>query len=447
MTEKAKKPTATSIKHEVNKLIKQGLSADSIKYRIRNDIPQDFIDDHMLFGIIDDTILEHPNYELIQSIMHSELAINQEDKSGKIHCFLPEKRKEFLINKEHVSSLFHKFDYSANVKYCMFHYRPDKMCKFFNEDGQWYYNLFQPPFWMENYFYDDKPIPTAELPEIYQRYFMHFTNHHKPSYDYVLDWLANSLRDRNYCILTAIANQGVGKGVMGEIMRVMWGSNFDSMNGERFNKEFNGKIKNKRAFFIDELKINSTDQEDRIKVLINDFVEVEDKNVSAETIRNYASIYVASNNMDAIRLRGDDRRFSIIEMSDKKLIEVFSSDEISSLLDRENVLLLARYLWHRPINKEQIMKVFVTERTEQIRQSSLRHWEEFFIEEICYEKSGEVVKLSDMSDLIENNFGSRFRPAKAAFQKLQELYPDRFKVVRKRENDRRIWSIEFGENK
>jgi hypothetical protein len=52
--------------------------------------------------------------------------------------------------------------------------------------------------------------------------------------------------------------------------------------------------------------------------------------------------------MDAVKLSADDRRFSIVCLTEKKLIEVMRSDEIKALTMPENIDKLARYLYYRP---------------------------------------------------------------------------------------------------
>jgi len=456
MTDKVKKNwTIPQIKKEINSLVKFGTSEHSIQTIVRSKVPESFMDSGMLSTLVIDTLDEHPNFNLIQKIYNSKLSINKQSDDNKIFYFDPDTMKEDSVSKSHINTLFSKFDFSSKVSFCDFEYNPEVFKKHFTVDGVKKYNLFNPPFWLAKYFYYGIEVENSSMPELFDRYLKHFTNDHDESYEYVLDWLAYSLRHRNNCILTAIGNQGTGKGVLGEIIRRLWCSddkfdskymnnNFDSIMGSAFKKEFNGFLENKRVFYIDEIMINSVDQEDRVKVLVNDFISVEKKGEDAKTIKNFASIYVSSNNLDSIRLRADDRRFSILEMSSDNLLTKFTKREIEDqMMCVDNIRKFGQYLWSREVDPKKMQKVFVTERTKSVREASLREWEEYFIETICEDNKGKRLLITEVSDLIENNFGSKFRPSRAALGKLNQLYPNEFKIHRPAINGKRRYCVDF----
>ena len=454
-----KKYTAPVVKKEINSLVKFGVSSEEIDRILKAKVPVDQIPTSILNNLILDTIDEHPNYDFIQQLMNAQLIMDKQSDDNKIYFFNKDLKKIDHTTRSKITSLMTKFDFTSNVHYCNFEYNPEVYKKVFKDEYKTqYYNLYNPPFWMQCKFYEGEEIPNAKLPEIYQRYLKHFTNNHKESYEYVLDWLANGLHRRNFCILTAIGNQGTGKGVLGQIMKRLWsptedfadkknvGENYDEVKGSSFKKEFNGFLENKRMFYIDEIKIESVDQEDRVKVLVNDYISVEKKGEDARTIKNYASIYVSSNNFDAIRLRADDRRFSVLEMSSKSLLSVFTLEEImTGLYDPNNIRLLGQYLWNRKVDPMKMTKVFVTERTKRVREASLKEWEEYFIESICEEQKGKKITVTEASDLITDNFGPKFRPSRKALKKLEELYPNKFRVYKPaaEPGKSRLWHVEF----
>lgn len=449
-----------AVKKEVLSLVKFGQNENSIRSIMRGKVPTDVYDDDMLDLLISDTLEDHPNFDLMQNIVTSKLAVNKQSDDNLVYFFNTSTRKEDFMKTSKLNQMFTKFDFASKVHFCDFEYNPEVFNKFFKVDGVQKYNLFNPPFWMADYFFEGTEIPKSEMPEVYDRYLKHFTNNHAESYEYVLDWMANSLRRRNQCILTAIGNQGTGKGVLGEIMRRLWcpdsnfknhmADNFDGKKGSDFKKEFNGFLENKKVFYIDEITINNIDQEDRVKVLVNDFIDIEKKGEDSKTIQNYASIYCSSNSMNAIRLRADDRRFSVLEMSSDNLNTIFTDKEIKmKIFSAENIKALGQYLWHRVVDPKKMNKVFVTERTKAVRESSLREWEEYFIEELCQTYKGKRVRVTDVSDEIENNFGSKFRPSRSALKKLEELYPHKFKVWKPGKTEfsdgRRVYVVDFSE--
>lgn len=58
---------------------------------------------------------------------------------------------------------------------------------------------------------------------IYKDFFEHLVNNDKDSFDYLLDWLSFSITGRNQTMLVAVGEQGIGKGILGEIMRELHG--------------------------------------------------------------------------------------------------------------------------------------------------------------------------------------------------------------------------------
>lgn len=441
------KKTPNEIKKEVNKLIKFGLSAQSIRSIIREETPAEDWETELLYRLVNDTIADHPSYPLIQKIMRSKLIVDKNSKEEKFYILDPTSTELDTIHRIRIQALFSKPDFTDRTYVCNFGYYPDKSDSLsVDDDGLWQYNLYRPPTWLAEHFGSEtNPLPKRnDIPKLYEKFLGHLVNYDKSSYEYVLDWLANGMQDRNYCILTTIGNQGIGKGVLGDIMRELFGStNFVKTECRILTKDFNKQILNKRMVYIDELKIKNSSEENKLKTLINDYIEIEGKGIDAIEIKNHASVYVSSNELDSIRLRGDDRRFSIVSLTEKKLPTIMSNDEIKSLFAADNIKEFAEFLMTRKVDQESIMRVFVSNRTEEVRSSSLKNWEEFFLDEICTEYAGRSLTISEITDRIENIFGSRCRPSRTALKSLHERYPEAFKLERKRDGNRRVWFVNF----
>ena len=227
-------------------------------------------------------------------------------------------------------------------------------------------------------------------------------------------------------------------------------SNFSLTDNRLVQKEFNAQILNKKLVYIDELKIKNANEENRLKLLINDTVEVEKKGVDSMNVDNWASLYVSSNDFDSIKLRGDDRRFSIVQLTDKKLIEVMSGDDIQSLFEDENVERLAFYLMNREVDADRMKRVFVSARTMDVREAALKQWEEWIIESYYPTVRGENVVVHDVTTMVEERYGSRVRPTRRAFQSLSERFPEILKVkrgtVKVGDEVSRPWMLEFSKS-
>ena len=99
--------------------------------------------------------------------------------------------------------------------------------------------------------YKNEVEKVEEMPELFHRFFDHLSDGKESEYNYMVKWLANSIQDRNFCVLTAIGAPGIGKGVLGNIMLGLVGlSNFTKTDNKLISKDFNAQIKNKRLCFV-----------------------------------------------------------------------------------------------------------------------------------------------------------------------------------------------------
>ena len=193
----------------VNALIKQGVEASKIIDRLWQEVEPDALSIEEVGKEIKRIVKTHPNYKLIQDLKKAQMAMDKSSKDSLIYYFNEEVMRESTIDKSRLMAIYPKFDFASNVYMCDFDYDPYNVRKFFQIEGNWKYNTYVPPFWQEQYFYHGVEIEDCKLPEVYDRFFKHFTDGDELSYNYVLDWLANSLKGKNYCMLTAIGNQGV----------------------------------------------------------------------------------------------------------------------------------------------------------------------------------------------------------------------------------------------
>jgi tRNA U38,U39,U40 pseudouridine synthase TruA len=418
---------------EVKKFIRLGMSAEQIFYKLRIEHCPQNIEEALLKVVVDQTCDNYPDYELIQAVVRSKLAVDRDSDSSKVHAIDHLKKTIVELDKHRVSKLFDsKYEFRDRIYTCKFEYMPLNYKMLVKDEGLWKFNTYNAPFWQTDTFYSqgEVPIPkVAKLPKLYQVFLEHLVDGDKGSFNYVLDWMANALQDRNYCILTTIGNQGVGKGVLGAILNRLVGEhNFTATDKKLIRKDFNGQIYGKRIVYIDEVKISNADEENKLKSLINDTIEIEMKGKDAILTKNYASIYMSSNQLNSLRLTADDRRFSIVNLTSKKLYETLTPDEINALLEPDNIQQLAQYLFYRKVDDKQMLKVFKSSRTEEVRSNQLNSWQEWFLEEFCFEYAGQTVLVKDATDAVVNEFGPSYKCSRQAFKVLSDLYPDKFVV-------------------
>jgi hypothetical protein len=255
---------------------------------------------------------------------------------------------------------------------------------------------------------------------------------------------------RNFCILTTIGQQGVGKGILGEIMMNLVNiENFSGTSQKAISGTFNKQLLYKLVVYINEIEVKTISDENRLKGYIDETVEIEAKHVDAMTIQNHANLYISTNNEDALRLTADDRRFSIVNLTKVKMTPEYwegisNGTSIPDLFNLSNIKKLGNFLMNKEVDSKQMVKPLKTLLTEEIREASLKIWEHWVIHDLCWEKSDTELPLSDVSDLIESKFGSRTRPSTYAMRKLEKVYPNKFSLVRKRlPNGKREWYISF----
>lgn len=422
------------------------------KHSIVKAMSSDVEDVRMLEEAVDRTCESYPDYDLIQFFGKSKIISDKDGEDDILYMYNPLERKVKTIDRSRLSSMISsKLDWNHRRHTCDFVYDPLTPYKLKKVGKDWKFNLYQAPEWADEHFHSGgkKKLPViTEMPKIYKKFLMHLVNNDKKSYMYIVDWLANMVQGRNYCILTTIGNQGIGKGVLGETMRELVGSdNYVKTDNKIIEKDFNGQIRNKRLIYLNEVKVNNTSQENKLKGLVDDDIEVENKGIDAKMMKNYSSIYFSSNNLDAVKIPSDDRRFSIVMLTDEKLINVMTEKEIQELYqNKDNIAELGYYLSNHKVDPDAILRVFRSDRTEVIRSASLNAWQEWFLEEWIPDNKGKTFPIREITAVVEDEFGSNCRPGRGALQNLEQFYPEIFKVKSVRDvknKDKRIWSVEF----
>lgn len=326
-------------------------------------------------------------------------------------------KEEYAVTRSKITSVV--------MRYCPF---DDFVIKEVGEKTV--YNTYIPPEWK-------KDLPpaggeAAKLPELYERFFRHLVNDDEPSYEYLLNWLAMAVKKRNYTVLTAIGNEGTGKGTLGKVMRQLFGgSNYAEVRDEIFKNKFNAQLKDKRLVFIDEVKLRTPEETNRLNAIVNPIIEVERKGVDASEVTNHASYYIASNHMNAVKPSASDRRFSIIEMTNTKLLDKFSQEELNRINVVEDVAILAQFLLERPVDDIKMMRPFRSSHFEDVKASSMSEWEDFLIETFATENVGRTFSDKSVKEAIVEELGLGYRPpGRRPLETFCKQYPKYFKFAR-----------------
>ena len=411
----------------MRKLVRSGFDKEQISSRLKHQFPE------TKENVIDKIVNEKNDSEfrLAQKIMRSNLFTNMREKGQLIFMDDPFHPEIKQIEKAQLRNVLDKDAMKDLViRPCEFVYDPFKRERVYEGDDLIsYFNNYEPPTWMVDEYGQYKEVERVDkMPELFHRFFIHLSNGKESEYNYMVKWLANSIQDRNFCVLTAIGAPGIGKGVLGNIMLGLVGlSNFTKTDNKLISKDFNAQIRNKRLVFCDEINIKKTNHMNKFKDLVNDKIEIEGKGKDAKLDDNYASIYVASNNLDSLYIPENDRRFSVIELTNNRLDSNFTVEEIEQLNELKNIEELAKYLYHYEVDKDEMLKVHRSQRLEDIKLSTLTDAQEWFLEDYAVEKKGQVIDLTIVQEAFrEKEFKALSR---SELSKLQERFSTIFKIT------------------
>lgn len=305
------------------------------------------------------------------------------------------------------------------------------------------FNTYKPPFWFKKYFLDIEGPKKGVIPSVTKKFFEHLTGGHKESEEYIYDWLSTALNGRNYTILAAIGDQGIGKGVLGDMMQQIFGlSNFTKTRDSVFKKHFNAQIDNKQLVYVDEIALETKESNDRLKDVVNDWVEVEAKGKDAKLIENQASFYISSNHIDALKLDPDDRRISAVQLTDTRLLDVMTTSEIAKLLSRETIQDFAWYLRNRtPVND--MMKPFRSEIFQELVDGSLPNWAYWFLYTYVPQHKGKELSIKEFQNVLKDEFPMIRPPGRGKLIKLSKTIKGLFQVKEKKEGEQRELYLEI----
>lgn len=295
------------------------------------------------------------------------------------------------------------------------------------------FNQYEPPHWLRAAFYDKKPLQEGgPIPPEYMAFFEHLTAGDRASCEYLLDWMAQSLRGRNFTILCALGIQGAGKGVLSEILAALHGqANFCETSDIIFKKEFNSAIRNKTLVYVDEIALTTKEECDKLKTVVNPHIVIEAKGVDQITARNHASFYISSNHFDAIQIEAGDRRFSIIQVTNTKMTEradLIRWVEEGRHTSTESIEKLARALMGRQLTHRMNVP-FQSARTEEVRKAGLADWELYLVEDLADKYAGGEPTLSTIQEELVEAVGLKRGPSRRKVEALAARFPETFLVT------------------
>ena len=200
-----------------------------------------------------------------------------------------------------------------------------KCTKVYEGQEVYQFNTHIPPAWR----FDDEEVDCSE-------FFIDYMEHLLPDKEcrqYALNWMHEMIFGRNETILVMVSTKGTGKNIFMEICEKLVGErNYQIHSDDFFRSQFMGEIENKRLVAFDETQI-SLRYKDKLKRITNARFSIERKGKEVELGKeNFASYIIANNVIDGNHIDSDDRRFSVLDITSRRLQERFSDNEIDNFI-------------------------------------------------------------------------------------------------------------------
>lgn len=233
--------------------------------------------------------------------------------------------------------------------------------------------------------------------------------------EYVLDWMHFGIIKRNETVLCLIGSRGTGKGILlNSIMGALVGNEYHQVaKQEVLTDKFNAEFKNKRFVFFDEVNVSGDRELNKFKALCNSRIAMEAKGMDSETIDNYVSMALSSNDKKDFKAEPQDRRFSVPEVTERPFLEVYTEEEIDEFCKRaedpesEEIAAFGNWLIERkPVNSAQRPlkgKYFF-----ELCRLSMPEWKLFIIDHVINEGvMGEPITNKQINKLFERVHGEK----------------------------------------
>lgn len=168
--------------------------------------------------------------------------------------------------------------------------------------------------------------------------------------DYIIAWCADLIQNPDKLVGTALVLRGamgVGKGVFANALGSLLGQHYMIANqsGQLVGR-FNGHLKGKVLLLADEAFWGGDKQaEGTLKSMVTEpFMTIEEKGVNAYTIKNHLHMIFATNNNWAVPAGAQERRFFVIDVSDKHMQDRPYFSKIENQLNNGGREALLHYL-------------------------------------------------------------------------------------------------------
>lgn len=294
------------------------------------------------------------------------------------------------------------------------------------------FNCFTPPPWRCG---DDGRLD----PDMEGRYaggtppkiFMEFLEHLLPNKDhrtFLLHWMHQAMFSRNETYLCLNGKKGAGKNLLCDLLGRLVGQDYYRKANERFFDEgFNSVLDRARLILLDELRVENIKQHNRLKSYINKGQNIERKGVDADRTTETFNSYINNNNdISDMLLFWDDRRFSVPDLTEIKLRDVWTQDKIDKFVEMFEDIEFLRSVgfWIKRtcyVEEFGAFHFLAGERFWKIVFNSLSEWQKIIVEAVTSKEKAEY-SIADLKQLYKRRVDANRFPFK--IQKIGDFIED-----------------------
>lgn len=206
-------------------------------------------------------------------------------------------------------------------------------------------------------------------------------------YEYLINWIARSLQYPNLNGQVAVVFQGekgCGKGTLGNFLVSLFGQHaLQINNSQHLVGNFNAHLQNCCFLFADEVFFAGDKQQENIlKGLITEpTINVERKGIDVETSVNRLKVLMASNNEWVVPTSSDERRYFVLEISNKyRNQSSYFTPLVRELSNVDNKAAFLYDMLHRDITTFNVSKYPDTVALKQQRAHSLNTFGQYWLD-------------------------------------------------------------------
>tara|TARA_R110000868_G_C10972634_1_gene770614 strand:- start:4583 stop:6121 length:1539 start_codon:yes stop_codon:yes gene_type:complete len=226
----------------------------------------------------------------------------------------------------------------------------------------------------------------------------------KSDLQYYIDSAYHTVIDKMWSYIMLFGIKGTGKTTLIEMMIPCVGrDNYRKAPQNALKKEFNGFKKNKRLILMDEMVANTDTAVNILKSDANKEFNVEEKSQISESVQNFVSMWIATNNISDWKFTHDERRFSVLGLTTKTTLERGISDdwmgEFSQKIETEYwANAFFNYLEANRSREFNTMSPYKSEAFWEVVYESLSAWQMQIVDTITLGEPMGDIKISSLFD-------------------------------------------------